>query len=386
MINYSYDNLGRLTDVNKNGAAVGHYEYDDNGNRTSASIRGQIFSDVYDNQDRLTSYGTKTYSYNNNGDLVSVANSADSTTKLFVYDVFGNLKQANVAGKTMTYLVDAKNRRVGKKVNGLLSQAFVYQNQTNIAAELDGNSNLVSRFIYASKSNVPDYMIKNGSVYRIISDSIGSVRVVVDVNTGAYAQLIKYDEFGQVLSDSNPGFQPFGFAGGIYDRDTGLVRFGARAYDPESGRWISKDPILFDGGDTNLYSYSLQDPINRIDSNGLDSHILLVPMGRMFMVPGQALVAISEPGKSGMYRMFDLTQNSIRIYNNGVVNENEVTQKELDSLGFPISSKIQSAVEDQAEIDRALKLKQDAADGILMYDLTNINGMNCIGFARKVQQ
>jgi RHS repeat-associated protein len=63
------------------------------------------------------------------------------------------------------------------------------------------------------------------------------------------AQLISYDEFGKVLSDSNPGFQPFGFAGGIYDHDTGLLRFGARDYDPEVGCWTSKDPIMFSGGD-----------------------------------------------------------------------------------------------------------------------------------------
>lgn len=63
----------------------------------------------------------------------------------------------------------------------------------------------------------------------------------------------KVDEFGNVITDANPGFQPFGFADGLYDRDTGLVRFGARDYDPEIGRWTAKDPILFDSGDTNLH-------------------------------------------------------------------------------------------------------------------------------------
>jgi RHS repeat-associated protein len=63
-----------------------------------------------------------------------------------------------------------------------------------------------------------------------------------------------YDEFGRVLLDTNPGFQPFGFAGGLYDPDTGLIRFGARDYDAEVGRWTAKDPLLFDGGDTNPYA------------------------------------------------------------------------------------------------------------------------------------
>ena len=78
-----------------------------------------------------------------------------------------------------------------------------------------------------------------------------------------------YGPFGAVLFDSNPGFQPFGFAGGIYDRDTGLVRFGARDYDPEIGRWTAKDPIDFGGGDSNLFQYALSDPTSRLDLNGL---------------------------------------------------------------------------------------------------------------------
>ncbi|MCA1805464.1 MAG: RHS repeat-associated core domain-containing protein [Xanthomonadaceae bacterium] len=53
------------------------------------------------------------------------------------------------------------------------------------------------------------------------------------------------------------------------DQHTGLVRFGARDYDPDTGRWTSKDPIRFDGGDTNLYGYVLNDPVSYIDITGL---------------------------------------------------------------------------------------------------------------------
>jgi RHS repeat-associated protein len=112
-------------------------------------------------------------------------------------------------------------------------------------------------------------MTRGGATYRIISDHLGSPRLIVDVADGTIVQQIEYDEFGKVLSDTNPGFQPFGFAGGLYDRDTGLVRFGARDYDAETGRWSSKDPVQFAGGDTNLYGYGLQDPINHIDPSGL---------------------------------------------------------------------------------------------------------------------
>jgi RHS repeat-associated protein len=80
---------------------------------------------------------------------------------------------------------------------------------------------------------------------------------------------MEFDAFGNVLLDTNPGFQPFGFAGGLYDSDTGLVRFGARDYNAEIGRWTSKDPIGFAGGDTNLFGYVFGDPVNFTDFSGL---------------------------------------------------------------------------------------------------------------------
>jgi uncharacterized protein RhaS with RHS repeats len=113
---------------------------------------------------------------------------------------------------------------------------FLYENQLSPITELDGAGNVVSRFLYASRGNVPDYMVRGGNTYRIITDHLGSPRLVIDAATGAVAQRMDYDEFGNVIMDSNPGFQPFGFAGGLYDRDTRLVRFGARDYDEETER------------------------------------------------------------------------------------------------------------------------------------------------------
>ena len=75
-------------------------------------------------------------------------------------------------------------------------------------------------------------------MYRILTDHLGSPRLVVNTADGQVEQRIDYDEFGNVLLDTNPGFQPFGFAGGLYDPLTKLVRFGARDYNAEIGRWI----------------------------------------------------------------------------------------------------------------------------------------------------
>jgi len=111
-------------------------------------------------------------------------------------------------------------------------------------------------------------MLKGGSTYKLITDHLGSIRIVVDAATGTVAQQLEYDEYGNVISDSNPDFQPFAYASGLYENQTKLVRFGFRDYSAEAGRWTKKDPIGFRGGISNLYSYVNQEPINWIDLTG----------------------------------------------------------------------------------------------------------------------
>ena len=270
---YTYDGAGRLRQVLKNGALSEDYLYDDNGNRTASTVRGQSRSATYDAQDRLLALGDVSYTYNENGDLT--AKTSPSGTAFFLYDALGNLRSATrPSGETLLYTVDAQNRRLGKRLfdsSGTLlrAQGFLYDGQLRIVAELDGDNRVTSRFVYATRPTTPDFMIRGGITYRIITDHVGSPVRVVDARTGTTVQSISYDSFGVVLEDTNPGFQPFGFAGGLYDQDTRLVRFGARDYDPESGRWTAKDPIGFGGGDTNLYGYVINDPMNWIDATGL---------------------------------------------------------------------------------------------------------------------
>lgn len=263
---YAYDLAGRLQEVKLNNFTISSYTYDSNSNR--ASYNGTI-TGTYDNQDRMTAYGAATYVYTANGELSSKTAGAQTTT--YSYDALGNLRNATLPDTTeIEYLIDGMNRRTGKRVNGTLGQGFLYQDQLEPVAELDGSNNIVSRFVYGTRPNTPDYMIKDGVTYRIITDQLGSVRLVVDVATGNIGQRVDYDEFGVVLMDTNPGFQPFGFAGGLYDTQTKLTRFGARDYDAESGRWTDKEPLLFAGSQISLYTYAGNDPLNFLDPNGLD--------------------------------------------------------------------------------------------------------------------
>lgn len=267
---YTYDTVNRLQTVTEGGIVVGDYGYDANGNRTNDGT----INATYDVQDRLLTYGSETYTYTPDGELLTRSGPGGTTT--YGYDEMGNLLSVALPGGTeISYLIDGQNRRAGKQVNGTLVEGYLYQDDLNIVAVLDDNSVVTHRFVYATQDHVPDYLIKDGNTYRYVTDHIGSVRLVVDVSDGSIAQRIDYGPFGEVISDSNPGFQPFAFAGGLYDPDTGLTRFGARDYDAAIGRWTARDPLSFAGNSANLYAYAFNDPVNLIDPTGQIVPILL---------------------------------------------------------------------------------------------------------------
>jgi RHS repeat-associated protein len=142
-------------------------------------------------------------------------------------------------------------------------------------AELDGDGELVSVFGYATRMTVPDVMItrkrfdpaegvtvdEEFELYRIVADHRGGPRLILDGSGGVVQRIVYgpwgetawFDAAGDPITDPDAQlFVPFGFAGGLPEPLTGLVRFGARDYDPQTGRWTAKDPIGFAGGHANL--------------------------------------------------------------------------------------------------------------------------------------
>jgi RHS repeat-associated protein len=121
---------------------------------------------------------------------------------------------------------------------------------------------------------------KENNTYYLSYNHIETLKTITCQNN----QIIKtldYDSFGNILSDTNPTLHvPLGFAGGLYDKDTKLTKFGYRDYDSYTGRWTSKDPIDFNGGDTNLYNYVMGDPVNLVDPEGLEVEVdFWMPIG-----------------------------------------------------------------------------------------------------------
>jgi len=240
---YTYDGAGRLEDVTRDGSLTAHYEYDTAGNRLSRATDSATDIGTYEG-DRLLSCGGSTFTYTAKGERWTKTDTATGETTTYGYDDLGNLVRVDLPdGRRGEYIVDAANRRIGKKIDGALVQGFLWGADGRIAAELDGTGGVVSRFVYASEDSAPDFLVKGGRTYRLVKDLLGSPRLVVDASSGAVAQRIDYDEFGGVVSQTGNGFQPFGFAGALRDSVDLPPLVGGRAYDAASAVFLQGPPL-----------------------------------------------------------------------------------------------------------------------------------------------
>ncbi|HNT27125.1 MAG TPA: RHS repeat-associated core domain-containing protein [bacterium] len=268
---YGYDSAGRLATVWENGFVTGTYGYDQNGNRTT---HGGLAA-TYDDQDRMMTYGDNAYTYTVNGDILTktdtqgTPDTADDELTGYTHDALGNLTGVTLPdGTAITYVYDGRNRLIAKRVNGTVDYRLIYAGQLAPVAKVDASGATIEQYIYGLGVNAPDYILKDSVNYRLVKDHLGTPRLVVNATTGVVVKRIDLDEFGNIVAETGTFDIPFGFAGGIRDTDTGLTKFGARWYDPETGRWLEKEPLGFRGG-MNFYSYARNNPVNKVDRTGL---------------------------------------------------------------------------------------------------------------------
>ncbi|MEN6355851.1 MAG: RHS repeat-associated core domain-containing protein [Armatimonadota bacterium] len=109
--------------------------------------------------------------------------------------------------------------------------------------------------------------VSRGGEYYYFYDGLGSTRTIADSTGTPVAQYV-YDPYGKLIADGAT-WNNFLFTGQMLDRTTKLYYLRARWYDPQTGRFVSRDSTMFRAG----YSYCSSEPINRVDPNGKDFSI-----------------------------------------------------------------------------------------------------------------
>lgn len=262
---YTYDATGRVMAMDQAGVTE-TYSYDESGNRTVLSGGTVAFEATFDDRDRLLTWADETFRYSPDGTLLEREGPEGRTT--YDFDDLRQLRSVTLPdGRRVEYLIDAGGRRIGRMVDGVLTDGYLYGVDDSIVAWLDGSGALVAHFAYDDNGNLALVSLRDRDLL-VVTDQVGSPIAVIDPTSGEVDETFTYDAWGNLVDGGASELMPFGFAGGLVDHETGLVHFGARDYDPTTGRWTAPDPIRYRGGDLNLYRYASGDPVNLVDRTG----------------------------------------------------------------------------------------------------------------------
>ncbi len=259
----TYDALQRL----KTGGTTGTpetYDYDLTGNRTTSFLST---AHSHDAANRLTEDDQFTYAYDANGNLETKTDKTTTGVITYTWDAQDQLVQIDFPDSTTTtYKYDGVGRRIEKNVNGS-STRYVYDGE-DIALEYDGTNTFVSRYSHGPGTDQPLAVQRAGvGFFYYHVDHQGSIVNLTDSN-GLIANSYLYDAYGRMLTLSETILQPFTYTGREFDAESGLYFYRARYYDPQTGRFLSEDPIGFAGGDQNFYRFALNNPANFVDPSG----------------------------------------------------------------------------------------------------------------------
>lgn len=280
---YSYDDLYRVTTA-QTGPSVENFTYDDVGNRESGPTVKDTPEVSYDHNsaNQMTKGRKYTYQYDNRGNQIyRIMNSTGTKYWYYSWNASNQLTQADLVFdgttiRTVSFKYDAFGRRIEKRIEGLapavpvpLTTTYLYDGE-DIILELisDGTTTTTRQYLHGPGIDEPLAQVVDGQSYFYHADGLGSILALTDSGKGI-VQRYSYDTFGMLTSIQNPEFgNAYTYTAREWDRELGLYYYRARYYDPMEGRFISKDPIGFAGGDVNLYGYVVNNPIMYIDPYG----------------------------------------------------------------------------------------------------------------------
>jgi len=218
---------------------------------------------TYDANGNLTSDGTNTYTWNARNQLVSVSGPVPAS---FQYDPFG--------------------RRVSKTIGGTTQYLYDGANPVQEISGTSASANLLT-------GGEDEYLQRTDSAgaRSFLTDALGSTLALAD-STGALQTQYTFEPFGNTSTTGTATANSFAYTGRELDA-TGLYFYRARYYNPALGRFISEVPLGFGSGDTNLYSYVGNRPLDYNDPSGKTPAVVAIPV---LLGAGEGVLAATGVG------------------------------------------------------------------------------------------
>ncbi|CAL1241964.1 RHS repeat-associated core domain-containing protein [Candidatus Methylocalor cossyra] len=273
-VDYFYDPAERLLQALRERGTSEAFEYDACGNITRMrSENGEATDEtlVYGPGNRLVQKGTTRYEYDAEGrriNKIEEADSAEPKVWRYQWDALDRLRSVTRPdGEVWRYKYDAFARRVEKAGPETVRQ-FLWDGDVLVQEHAKDQS--LAAWLFEADSFAPLATVQNGQVYSVINDHLGTPKELVDTRGAvAWSSLLK--AWGE--EDTGTGHQalpscPIRFQGQYRDEETDLHYNRFRYYDPESGQYLSPDPIGLAGG-LRTHGY-VHDPVGWVDPTGLD--------------------------------------------------------------------------------------------------------------------
>jgi RHS repeat-associated protein len=260
--NYGYDAIYELLNAAQSGTTTENYTYDPVGNRLT-DLGSASWS--YNTSNELSSRPSVSYTYDANGNTTTKTDSTGTTT--YSWDFENRLSSVTLPGSggTVSFKYDPFGRRIYKSSSGATS-IFTYDGD-NLVETVNASGGVVARYTQGASIDQPLAMLRGSTTSYYETDGLGSVSSLTDT-TGALAETYTYDSFGNTTNSSGSLTNFFRYTAREFDTETNLYFYRARYYDPQGGRFISEDPIGFDGG-PNFYAYVKNSPVGKFDPTGL---------------------------------------------------------------------------------------------------------------------
>lgn len=258
----TYDSSGRLASD-----GLSSYTYDAAGNITQMSIQKPM---VYNSGNELTSVGQSpvaaTLGYNAEGDRTSQQGPGPTHATTFSFNQVNELTGVSSGSTVAAYSYNGLGLRTSKSVtrpSGTTSQRFVWSTGTPQSLLLsDGQAS----FVYGPDGLPVEEITSSGTVYYYHHDNLGSTTELTN-RFGLVVAKYRYSPYGDVEVSSGAVRNPLLYAGQYQDAESGLIYMRSRYYDPDTGQFLTVDPLVSQTGQP--YSYAGDNPANGTDPSGM---------------------------------------------------------------------------------------------------------------------